>query len=194
MKKLIIILTLFVSSLFAQTVNPSIRVIASALEEGYKVKALSGKYFVYNDCDTLEVNKSAYSSEDWQIIKNFYQTWKPAYAELKRKIEAQVTQAQLPIRPKVYMIIREDRLFTAAETNWLGIDSSRVETFRRSITQAQGEYFRVFRWYLPLESDTSKVIDNSNIHYLVPYECTMDSLLNYLNDPESVPRWSEEIE
>ena len=193
MKKLILISVL--SFLFlGLTVNPSIRTIATALEEGYKVKAISGKFYVYSDCDTLEINKDAYSNEDWQTIRTFYLLWKPSYANLKRTIELQVTQSEIETRPKVYMIIREDRLFQGAATNWLGIDSSRVESFRRSITQAQGEYWRVFRWRLPLESDTSKVIDNANVHYLVPYECTFDSLLAYLNDPNSVPQWTQEME
>jgi len=189
-----ILISLMFISLKAQTVNPSIRTIATALEEGYKVKAIAGKYFVYNDCDTLEVNKEAYSAEDWQTIRTFYQLWKPSYADLKRTIEAQVTQAELPVRPKIYMVAREDRLLEAAGTGWLGLTESKVESFRRSITQAQGEYWRVFRWRLPLESDTSKVIDNANVHYLVPYECTFDSLLAFLNDESSVPQWTQEIE
>ena len=193
MNKLILISVLSILFL-GLTVNPSIRTIATALEEGYKVKAISGKFYVYSNCDTLEINKDAYSAEDWQLIRTFYLLWKPAYADLKRTIEAQVTQSEIETRPKVYMIIREDRLFQGAATNWLGIDTSRVESFRRSITTAQGEYWRVFRWRLPLEDDTSKVIGNSNVHYLVPYECTMDSLLDYLNDPDSVPRWTEELE
>ncbi|MEE9573589.1 MAG: hypothetical protein V3W20_11110 [Candidatus Neomarinimicrobiota bacterium] len=191
MKKLILIGIL--SFLFlGLTVNPSIRTIATALEEGYKVRAVSGIYYIYNDCDTLVVNKSFYNAKDWQTISNFYKAWQPAYADLKREIERQVVQSELPVRPKIYMVAKENLLFQAAANNWIGLDSSTVSNFRRSITQFQGEYLRVFRWRLPLESDTSKVIGNSNVHYLVPYECTFDSLLNYLNDENSVPRWTED--
>ena len=193
MNKLILISVLSILFL-GLTVNPSIRTIATALEEGYKVKAISGKFYVYSNCDTLEINKEAYSAEDWQLIRTFYLLWKPSYANLKRTIELQVTQSEIETRPKVYMIIREDRLFQGAATNWLGIDTSRVESFRRSITTAQGEYWRVFRWRLPLEDDTSLVVDNANVHYLVPYECTFDSLLAFLNDENSVPQWTEELE
>ena len=190
--KLVLILIVLSSCLIGKTVDPSIRVIASAIKDGHKV-AFQGnaKYLVYNGCDTLEVNKASYSKSDWTRIRDFYRNWQKGFAELQRRTNKQVEQSEKPHKEKVYIIAREDKLYQGAASGTFGLDSTKVDRARRSIDKAQNQYWRVLRLRLA-PADTVGLRGNPNIHYLVPYEASLDSLRNYLNDVTSRPKWTGE--
>lgn len=47
------------------------------------------------------------------------------------------------------------------------------------------------------EADSTYLLNAHQLgkfHYLVPYTCTVDSLRNYLNNPNSIPKWTNQIE
>ena len=198
MKRTLVLIFIFLAILFAifyelnsATINPSIKVISAAIEEGYKVKPIgSGKYQVFNICDTLFIDKTAYTKKEWELIKSFYSAWKPSYASLKRNIKSKIISNTTPITQKVYFVAREDRLLQSASIGLYGLDTSKVMRARRSMTQSQNQYWRVLRMRIN-PADSTRLINNLNIHYLVPYKCTMDKLRDYLNNPESKPMWTE---
>ena len=186
----ILLILLFSSFLFGKTIDPSVRTITSALQEGYKV-AFQGnaKYLVFNNCDTLEVNKASYSKANWNRIRGFYQRWKQDHAKLKRDTDSQVKQAEKVHREKVYLVAKENLLFNSAKNGRFGLDSTAVAKSRRSLTKLQNQYWRVIRLRLA-PADTVGLRNNVNVHYLVPYEASFDSLKNYLNDLTSRPVWT----
>lgn len=186
----------FVFQNYGQTINPSVKQIGKYFYKGYSYKNLgNGEFIIFNNCDTAQVSKAAYSSLDWEVISDFAIFSKISKENLLKKLLQALNKIPepVPVSRKVYFIAREDRLYQAAASNLYGIDSAEVELSRRSLTAPGGNYYRVVSMQGQF-SDSTAMKENSNINYLVPYNCTLDSLRNYLNNVNSVPQWTEDIQ
>jgi hypothetical protein len=171
--------------------------VLNKLSQGYELRVIGDNIVAWNACDTITVPKSNYTDKELKQMRQVYALWQRSKKQLTVQISDTFDRipinTYIPDRQRVYFVASESVLQTAIQNGTLkGLLADKVLRSRRSLTQAGGDYYRVVEIYVDYED--SVIIKNSEasgqIHYLVPYTCTMDSLRGYLNDLNSVPVWT----
>ena len=193
MKTLILILLTFCFVLGQESKHD----IADLLYRGYDVKLRNGAYHVYNNCDTVRLLKSDYSNKDWKEIVSVYRKYVQHRKDFKvyaaNTFAVDVGDYTPPVPTTVfYFVASVAKALQGARTGLLGLDSAKVGRSRHSLNQN----YIVYRTRILL-SDTTQIKTQfaaGNIHYVTWKYCTVDSLRNYLNNLNSVPVWTREID
>lgn len=201
MKKIILFILIFSVSAIGQLTVDSFKEIY--IPKIIKSWIVGDRLYIANGYDTsyvqfLTTGQERYAQIIDRTIKEYQQRMNKEIALLlNRKLEpAQEIQSEFI---SGYFIVRNDRIGSINKARFVKIDS-----VRGSLNTAQDQYWSVMKYRIELpfaDSGTDSTnynylmtaSTNNQIRYLVPMIYTKQELIDYLTNPESVPKWSEEI-
>jgi len=164
--------------------------IAEKLNSGYKITFTKDLVILYNNCDTLKIDRSKLSKKEIKKIEKLRNEEEKSEREFRKKAVRLLKKKVGNKNPEIeyikfYAILNKNKALLAAKNKILGIDSSRVLNARHSLDSIE----IVMRFKI-LDSDTAIVKQQYNLGNLILPTWkyfTVDSLRNFLN--KSV-RWT----